>query len=40
MIPFAKISMTEIEKKHMNEAINSNKICGDGEFTKKCTRVV
>lgn len=38
MIPFAKISITDIEKKYMNEAIDTNKICGDGEFTKKCTQ--
>lgn len=35
MIPFAKISITDIEKKYMNQALESNKICGDGEFTKK-----
>lgn len=38
MIPFAKVSITDIEKKYMNEAIATNKICGDGEFTKKCTQ--
>lgn len=37
MIPFARISVTDIEKKYIGEAINSKKICGDGEFTKKCT---
>lgn len=35
MIPFAKISITDIEKKYINEALATNKICGDGEFTKK-----
>lgn len=35
MIPFAKISMTDIEKKYINQALETNKICGDGEFTKK-----
>lgn len=35
MIPFAKISITDIEKKYINEALGTNKICGDGEFTKK-----
>ena len=35
MIPFAKISMSDIEKNYINQALETNKICGDGEFTKK-----
>lgn len=38
MIPFAKVSITDTEKKYMNEAIATNKICGDGEFTKKVNK--
>lgn len=37
MIPFTKISITELEKKYINKALENEKICGDGEFTKKCT---
>ena len=36
MIPFTKTSITEVEKKYINEALIDNKICGDGKFTKKC----
>lgn len=36
MIPFTKISITDVEKKYIDEAIMNNKICGDGKFTKKC----
>ena len=36
MIPFTKISITDVEKKYINEALINNKICGDGVFTKKC----
>ncbi len=35
MIPFAKISMTDVEKDYINQALTTNKICGDGEFTQK-----
>lgn len=38
MIPFTKVSITEIEKKNMEEALENNKICGDGKFTKKCNQ--
>lgn len=37
MIPFTKISVTELEKKYVEEALENGKICGDGKFTKKCT---
>lgn len=36
MIPFNKISITDIEKKFVLDSINGNKICGDGLYTKKC----
>ena len=36
MIPFTKISITEIEKNNILEALENGKICGDGSFTKKC----
>lgn len=36
MIQFNKISITDIEKKNIEEALSSNKICGDGKFTKLC----
>lgn len=36
MIPFTKVSITEIEKNNMKEALENSKICGDGKFTKKC----
>lgn len=36
MIPFNKISITDVEKNNINKALSSNKICGDGEFTKLC----
>lgn len=36
MIPFAKISITDTEKNYISKALETNKICGDGEFTKKC----
>lgn len=36
MIPFTKISITDVEKKYINEALTNSKICGDGVFTKKC----
>ena len=37
MIPFTKVSITDIEKNNIMEALeNNNKICGDGSFTKKC----
>ena len=37
MIPFNKTSITDVEKKYIEEALITSKICGDGKFTKKCT---
>lgn len=37
MIPFTKISITELEKRYIEEALENEKICGDGKFTKRCT---
>ena len=37
MIPFTKTSITDVEKKYIEEALTTSKICGDGKFTKKCT---
>lgn len=36
MIQFNKISITDVERKNIEEALNSEKICGDGKFTKLC----
>ena len=36
MIPFNVPPCTEDELDYVQEAIKSHKICGDGEFTKKC----
>ena len=36
MIPFTKTSITDLEKKYMLDAIENSKICGDGNYTKKC----
>lgn len=36
MIPFNKPPKTGREKLYINEAVDSGKICGDGQFTKKC----
>ena len=36
MIPFTKTSITDVEKKYIEEALTKSKICGDGTFTKKC----
>ncbi len=38
MIPFSKISITELEKKYIEESFINNRICGDGIFTKKCNK--
>ncbi len=38
MIPFTKTSITKLEKEYIEQALESNKICGDGNFTKKCTK--
>jgi len=36
MIPFNKPPLTGNEEKYVLESIKSNKISGDGEFTKRC----
>lgn len=36
MIPFNKPPYAGNEKEYIAEAIAANKICGDGQFTKKC----
>lgn len=36
MIPFVKASITDLEKKYINESLDSRRICGDAIFTKKC----
>lgn len=36
MIPFNRSALTGNEQKHVLESINSHKISGDGQFTKKC----
>ena len=36
MIPFTKTSITDLEKKYMLDALENSKICGDGNYTKKC----
>lgn len=36
MIPFNVPPFVGTEKKYVEKAIDSHKICGDGEFTKKC----
>ena len=38
MIPFNKFPYTGNEEKYVIQAMKSNKICGDGEFTKKCQK--
>jgi len=38
MIPFNKPCKTGNEQQYILESINSSKISGDGEFTKKCTK--
>jgi len=38
MIPFNKPPFTGNEEKYILESIKSNKISGDGNFTKKCTQ--
>lgn len=38
MIPFNIPPYTGREEKYIHEAIAHRKICGDGEFTKKCSR--
>ncbi len=36
MIPFNRPPFIGKEKEYINKAIDNNKICGDGEFSKKC----
>jgi dTDP-4-amino-4,6-dideoxygalactose transaminase len=36
MIPFNKPSFVDKAFDYMRQAVQNNKICGDGEFTKKC----
>ena len=36
MIPFNKPPFIGKEKQYIDQAIDNNKICGDGEFSKKC----
>ena len=36
MIPFNVPPFAGTELNYMKEAVNNNKICGDGPFTKKC----
>lgn len=38
MIPFNKPPFTGKETEYIKKAIENNKICGDGEFTKKCNK--
>ena len=35
-IPFNVPPYTDNEKEYLSQAVDSHKICGDGEFTKKC----
>lgn len=37
MIPFNVPPVIGTEKKYVSQAIDSHKICGDGEFTKRCS---
>ena len=38
MIPFNVPPLYGTEEEKIHEAIQSHKICGDGEFTKKCNQ--
>ena len=38
MLPFNKPPFTGKEFEYMRQALDNRKICGDGEFTKKCSR--
>ena len=38
MIPFNVPPCTGDELEYIRQAIENRKICGDGEFTKKCSR--
>lgn len=37
MISFTKPSITELERNYVIDALNNSKLCGDGEYTKKCS---
>ncbi len=37
MIPFNRPPYVGTEEKYINEAIEKRKLCGDGEFTKRCS---
>ncbi len=39
MIPFNKPSITEIEKKYINDSLNMLKLCGDGFYTHKASEI-
>ena len=38
MIPFNKPPFVGSELRYVEQAINNKKICGDGEFTKRCNK--
>ena len=38
MIEFNVPPVVGTEEKYLQQAINNHKICGDGEFTKKCSK--
>ncbi len=38
MLPFNKILFSGKELDYMRQALNNDKICGDGQFTKKCNQ--
>ncbi|TFT49374.1 dTDP-4-amino-4,6-dideoxygalactose transaminase, partial [Proteus mirabilis] len=38
MIPFNKPPVVGTELEYMKQAMESGKLCGDGNFTKKCEK--
>lgn len=40
MIPFNKHTITQLEKDFVMQSLDSDKICGDGNFTKKINELV
>lgn len=38
MIPFNKPFITQSEQKYLQQVIDNNKFCGDGDFTRKCNQ--
>lgn len=40
MIPFNQSSITEKEKEYIMQSLDSNKICGDGNYTQKVNRFI